>query len=186
MENAFEIIKMLVIGVYGIFWFAFQIIIRIPDVLKIIFYILVFIWDLITGFLSGILCFIFAKQIQEEEEREKMDRVEKLKQEKANLLVEFEDLLKKKHELKKNLRDRVEKVNEFYELLCEVIDDELFEKENNFGECKAKHAIEKFDIDDVSIEELKDDAEELEKTTYRLFVVTKKLDLFDIRRDWRA
>ena len=97
---------------------------------------------------------------------------------KTSLLWEYEELLKRKAELRKSLEDDASHLEELAELISKLLGSGF---EQRFEGKSAESLASSFDVSKLSkYEEIKKKALEYEKVVFRCFVVRQKLKLYDI------
>ena len=94
---------------------------------------------------------------------------------KTSLLWEYEELLKRKAELRKSLEDDASHLEELINLISELLDSGF---EQRFEGKSAESLVNSFDVS--KYEDIKKKALEYEKVVFRCFVVRQKLKLYDI------
>jgi len=102
---------------------------------------------------------------------------------KVSLLWEYEELLKRKAELRKSLEDDSGHLEELIDLISELLGSGF---EQRFEGKNAESIVSSFDVGKLSkYEEIKKKALEYEKTVFRCFAVRQKLKLYGIDRRLR-
>jgi len=97
---------------------------------------------------------------------------------KTSLLWEYEELLKRKAELRKSLEDDASHLEELINLISELLGSGF---EKRFEGKSAESLASSFDVSKLSkYEDIKKKALEYEKVVFRCFVVRQKLKLYDI------
>lgn len=97
---------------------------------------------------------------------------------KTSLLWEYEELLKRKAELRKSLEDDASHLEELIDLIAELLGSGF---EQRFEGKSAESLANSFDVTKLSkYEDIRKKALEYEKVVFRCFVVRQKLKLYDI------
>ena len=97
---------------------------------------------------------------------------------KTSLLWEYEELLKRKAELRKSLEDDASHLEELINLISELLDSGF---EQRFEGKSTESLVNSFDVSKLSkYEDIRKKALEYEKVVFRCFVVRQKLKLYDI------
>jgi hypothetical protein len=97
---------------------------------------------------------------------------------KTSLLWEYEELLKRKAELRKSLEDDASHLEELIDLIAELLGSGF---EQRFEGKSAESLANSFDVCKLSkYEDIRRKALEYEKVVFRCFVVRQKLKLYDI------
>jgi len=97
---------------------------------------------------------------------------------KTSLLWEYEELLKRKAELRKSLEDDASHLEELINLISELLGSGF---EQRFEGKSAESLVSSFDVSKLSkYEDIRKKALEYEKVVFRCFVVRQKLKLYDI------
>ena len=97
---------------------------------------------------------------------------------KTSLLWEYEELLKRKAELRKSLEDDASHLEEFINLIAELLGNGF---EQRFEGKSTESLVSSFDVTKLSkYEDIRKKALEYEKVVFRCFVVRQKLKLYDI------
>lgn len=122
---------------------------------------------------------IFPKEL----EKKKQTIKEQERKEKAELLLEFEDLAKKKEEMKKYFENQTKLLKE----MIKVVDDATSANPFMYGYDMrfALYTLASFDPSKLdSYQTLKEKAIEYERITFRMFAINQKLKLLGL--DYRA
>ncbi|MBI2444847.1 hypothetical protein HYV43_00480 [Candidatus Micrarchaeota archaeon] len=132
----------------------------------------------LIGYVHGM---IFAKQIRQEKQRKARKSVEEVKNEQGRLLLEYEELLKKKDRLKRQLWGATGKLEEFKELVQEYEHEDQFETRMTTG--AARKSIRAFDFGNYgSIEDIAELAGQLEDAKIRAFAIEQELKYCGFKR----
>ena len=124
---------------------------------------------------------IFPKELKRKQEREEQERKARERQEKADLLLEFQELMKRKDELTRELEWDCEGLDKFTSMVYALISSNPFEK--RMKNETAASIIESFSLEKIDDHEaVKQKAIECEKLFFRIFTVRQKLKLYGIDR----
>jgi hypothetical protein len=97
---------------------------------------------------------------------------------KTSLLWEYEELLKRKAELRKSLEDDSHNLKDLVGIIAELLGSGF---EQRFEGKSAESLVSSFDVSKLGrYDEIKKKALEYEKVVFRCFVVRQKLKLYDI------
>ncbi|MFA6329420.1 MAG: hypothetical protein WCX64_01900 [Candidatus Micrarchaeia archaeon] len=104
----------------------------------------------------------------------------KERREKAELLITFEELAKKREDLKELLEAQAEMLEDLAMKIMNV-DGDVFRR--RLDERSAEEIMDKYDVEQLwPYEKIRATAVEYEKTLFRIFTVCKKLELYGIDR----
>ena len=124
---------------------------------------------------------LFPEDLKKKLEKEKLEKLAKERKEKADLLLEYEDLLRRKKQLVEDLRWEAGKLEEFSNIIYKSINLNPFER--RLRKETSKRIIESFNANSLSdYKEIKQKAVEWENTNFRIFTIRQKLRLFGIER----
>lgn len=131
------------------------------------------IWDTYYKF--------FPEELEKKLERERQEKIAKERKEKAGLLLEYEEVLKKRKELAEDLRWEAQQLEEFSKVIYESLNGNPFEKRRK--KKSALKIMESFDAKQLSnYEAVKQKAIECERLAFRIYTLRQKLKLFGIDR----
>jgi len=124
---------------------------------------------------------LFPNELRKKQETERKAKLEQERMEKANLLLEYEELLKKRDALKDKLIGDSELLGEFVDRIDEAVEKCGFE--GRMLNKSPKQVLRSFDVRRLEYyDEIEKRAVELEQLTFRGFTVRQKLKLYGIDR----
>lgn len=126
------------------------------------------------GVYENVYYTLFPKELEKKEKQIKDAELV----EKAGLLLEFEEIAKKKEELEKYLKEQTEFMEEFREAINEVTRADPFGRGYNMRFARWRmHRIELYKLE--TYKKLKEKALEYERLTFRMFAINQKLRLLE-------
>jgi hypothetical protein len=132
-------------------------------------------------YFENIYYWIFPEEYKKKLALESQKREQEERQEKADLLLQYEELQADAEKRIKELRWDSDLLYEFYRKIGQVIETKSFER--RFKGESAKSIIESFDVNRLGkYDEIKRRAIDCENTLIRIFVVKQKLKLLGIDR----
>lgn len=126
---------------------------------------------------------LYYRLFPKELEKKKQTIEEQERKEKADLLLEFEELSRKKEEMKKYIDEQTELLNEMSKIVKRATYGDPFAKGYNMR--FARYLLATFDANKLdSYQVLKEKTFEYERLTFKMFVINQKLKLLGI--DYRT